>query len=349
MSRKVICFFIFILIMIGSVATITSEPVSPAIIAVMDIETGAGVENSLAIPITMVVMEELTSSGAYRVMDRARRDEILKEKGFKFGECHEADCYLRAGKLLGVSMAVTGRIDKVGASYLLALQRVNIETGIVEAAARESVAGDATGLVNAAAAAAKKLTPQKSVGTKSVLPPPPTAPARVGTCPDGMVYIPDGDFCIDRFEYPDRKGEIPKDYVNASEAVDLCRKVGKRLPTESEFEAACAGSLKLPFGYGEKYKKGVCNIPGGVAHAKVLPAGSLESCANDYGVFDMIGNMWEWVESGSKGRQVLKGGSYMSTMPAFVTCGDRLDPQEQQGIGWGRGYDFGFRCAKDAE
>jgi len=349
MKRRFIYFFILVLVMMGSGTSVTSEPSAPAILAVMDIETGNGAEASLSVPITMVVIDELASCGAYRVMDRGKREEVLKEKGFKFSECREAGCYRQAGKLLGVTMVVTGRIDKVGASYLLTLQRVNIETGMVDATARESVAGDATGLVNAAAAAAKKLAPQKAVETKSVLPPSQTPPARVGICPEDMVYIPEGDFCIDRFEYPDRKGEMPKSYVNASEAVDLCRKAGKRLPTEAEFEAACIGSRKLPFGYGEKYKKGVCNIPGGVAHAKVLPAGSLESCANDYGVFDMIGNMWEWVESSSKGRQVLKGGSYMSSMPSYVTCGDRLDPQEQQGIGWGRGYDFGFRCAKAAE
>ena len=267
MNKRIIYFLILVLVIVCLQKTVISES-SPAILAVIDVETGVGVENSLSVPITMVVIDELASSGSYQVIDRARRDEILKEKGFKFSECHETDCYRQAGKLLEVTVLVTGRIDKVGASYLLVLQRVNIETGLVEFAARESVAGDAAGLVNAAAAAAKKLVPPKAVEIKPVLaPPPPISPARVGICPEDMVFIPEGNFCIDRFEYPNRKGEVPKGYVTAGEAENICRSAGKRLPTETEFEAACVGGQKPPFGYGEKYKKGACNVLGGIVHA----------------------------------------------------------------------------------
>jgi len=349
MKRLVAFFPFFIFVTAFSILIGVSAPTAGPVIVVMDIETGSGVETSLSVPITMVVIDEVTSWGAYQVMDRARREEILKEKGFKWGDCREADCYRQAGKLIGAAFVVTGRIDKVGSSYLMVLQRVNIESGMVESTARETVTGDTAALIAAAATAAKKLTPPKPPVTYAEPPSPTAPPPPLRSCRNGMVYIPEGNFCIDRFEYPNKKGEIPKNYVTAEKAADLCRKDGKRLPTETEFEAACIGSRKLPFGYGDKFKKGACNLSGGFKGAKAVPSGSLEGCSNDYGVFDMVGNVWEWTDGGSRGRPVLKGGSYMSSLPSYVTCGERHDPQEQQGIGWGGGYDFGFRCAKDAE
>ncbi|GEM_PF-3524454 len=346
MRKRITLVLVVVLVAVLPMSSGESSPDPAPLIVVMDIETGPGVQDSMGVPLTMVVMDELMNSGAYRVMGRGRRDEILKEHDFKSGDCSGADCYLKAGKLLGVAFVVIGRVDKIGYSFLLMLQRVNVSTGNVEASAKKSASGDESGLVEAAVSAAKKLY-------SPVAPPPARSPeeprAPEGKCPQDMVYIPEGNFCMDRFEYPNRKGERPEKYVAFKQAVELCHEAGKRLPTEAEFEAACMGGRKLQFGYGDKYKKGACNVGGGIRRAKVAAAGDYQDCTNDYGVFDMIGNMWEWTDDGSGAKSELKGGSYTSTLPSMVNCSERFNPQEQQDIGWGGGYDFGFRCAKNAE
>lgn len=45
--------------------------------------------------------------------------------------------------------------------------------------------------------------------------------------------------CMDRFEWPNRAGELPPVMMRFGEAQDECRSVGKRLCTEFEWELAC--------------------------------------------------------------------------------------------------------------
>ncbi len=322
------------------------------VLGVLDIKTAQGVDESLSAPLAMVVMEEV-SSGSLSVMSRAKMEEIFKNKGFDYSKCTGEDCPQKAAEILKVDFLVTGRLHRLGDSYLLILQLLDVEKGTIAAAARKTVSVNEEGkLVDAAAAAARELVekyegkPEAESGDK---PESPEAQTETGDCPEGMVYVPKGHFCIDKFEYPNRKGRKPKSGVTFNEARALCKKAGKRLPTEAEFEAACKGPDDAKFGYGDKFRKGACNLSGSLVKSSVAPSGSMKKCACPYGAYDMVGNLWEWTDDGTGSRPVLKGGSYMSTLSAWVTCSERFVPQEQQGFGWGGGYDFGFRCAADAD
>jgi len=64
--------------------------------------------------------------------------------------------------------------------------------------------------------------------------------------------------CIDQLEFPNIPCTYPVTWVRASEAVALCRAVGKRLCDAHEWEGACAGQLLPPdynFGIPKRYKK----------------------------------------------------------------------------------------------
>ena len=48
-------------------------------------------------------------------------------------------------------------------------------------------------------------------------------------------------FCMDRYEFPNRKGEVPATCASWADAKAICGHVGKRLCGEKEWEAACRG------------------------------------------------------------------------------------------------------------
>lgn len=53
--------------------------------------------------------------------------------------------------------------------------------------------------------------------------------------------------------------------------------------------------------WGDDWIDGVCNVPGTdgqATQAEELPAGSLPDCVSAFGVYDLVGNLWEWTDPG---------------------------------------------------
>ncbi len=170
-------------------------------------------------------------------------------------------------------------------------------------------------------------------------------------------------FCIDQFEYPNRAGEKPVVMTSWNQAKASCEKDGKRLCGESEWTLACEGQERLPYPYGYARNADACNIdkphPDVDEKAFANPrtrdaeaarldqrdaSGTREACVSPYGVYDMTGNVDEWVvnEGGKPYKSGLKGGYWGPVR-------DRCRPMTIAHNEEFSFYQIGFRCCSDTD
>lgn len=188
-------------------------------------------------------------------------------------------------------------------------------------------------------------------------------------CPSGMVRVK--DFCVDRYEAPNRKGARPLAMQSASDADAWCAAHHKRLCKEDEWIDACEGEEHRAYPYGNDHVDDRCNdgkpwkevnettlnkwpAPEAQAHAKDLyqaaRSGSKRKCVSEDGVYDLTGNVEEWVvrtrDHANDWPYLLVGcywsGCYGGGKPTCHSTNNAHGPEF-------RFYETGFRCCKDAK
>lgn len=89
----------------------------------------------------------------------------------------------------------------------------------------------------------------------------------------------------------------PWRYVSRDQAMQMCARSGKRLPTSQEWYLLSLGMADV-----EK----ACNV----SSKNVSETGSFEACVSPGGTFDLVGNVWEWVSD-----DVINGTHNMRQLP----------------------------------
>jgi iron(II)-dependent oxidoreductase len=206
--------------------------------------------------------------------------------------------------------------------------------------------------------------------------------------PEGMVYVPagnfimgsiygdpderpkhidyTGEFYIDKYEvsnlefsnfdtkfsFPEGRENSPA-IVNWHNANEYAKWIGKRLPTEKEWEKAARGTDGRTFPWGNSFEETY------VAWDRLDSRGSaIAKPESPYGCLDMAGSVWEWTsdwykpypgnefhmeEYGEK-YKVMRGGSnfnnysFNRTSQRYYLLPDKISK-----------YFVGFRCVKDIE
>lgn len=127
----------------------------------------------------------------------------------------------------------------------------------------------------------------------------------------------------------------PVDSVGWNDATAYCKRVGMRLPTESEWEyAAYGGTAELP-------KAPLGSLAWYDANSNDSTHPVAAKLPNGYGLSDTLGNVWEWVQDAGKqpGEHILKGGSFYNIARDIRVSGRLSAPADL------RHRDLGFRCA----
>jgi sulfatase modifying factor 1 len=164
-------------------------------------------------------------------------------------------------------------------------------------------------------------------------------------------------------------GVFPQGYISEVQAIQACGLSGKRLCKAKEWRQACMGPTHKRYGYADKSAPGKCNdhgrspmialyanenlskrdkwdwermnrpelnqFEGTLAHT-----GEHDECTNDYGVYDMVGNLHEWVDDPNG---TFQGGYYQDTTLNGEGCQYVTSAHEARY----HDYSTGFRCCED--
>jgi formylglycine-generating enzyme required for sulfatase activity len=136
--------------------------------------------------------------------------------------------------------------------------------------------------------------------------------------------------------------ELPINCVSHAEAEAYCANLGKRLPSEREWQWAARGGRKgSPYSWGSArpgYKR--LNMAESDGTPQLVPVRAYDPGA--FGLYDMAGNVWEWTagDPAATGCHA-RGGGYRSLDPAEVRATSVLEAGSRRH----RSDEVGFRCA----
>jgi len=149
--------------------------------------------------------------------------------------------------------------------------------------------------------------------------------------------------------------KCPATMINWHDAISYCKSKNARLPSEAEWEKAARGPAGYRYSFGEISDQSKGNF----ANSFKLGAKTVNSFQpNGYGLYNMSGNVWEWVDdwfslypktkidkltSIALNEKMVRGGSWYNSA-YYINVGMRfkLNPEIKLNS-------IGFRCAWDVQ
>ena len=231
----------------------------------------------------------------------------------------------------------------------------NIELEMVAVPGGEFVMGSASG------DGIPEETPQRSVSID---------PFFVGKYPvtqaqwQAVARLPRVDIDLELDPSVYKGSSLPVEWVSWQDAVEFCKRLSQltgrnyRLPSEAEWEYACRATTTTAYHFGPVLTPDLANYDDPSVGRRLTTAVGSFNVANEFGLFDMHGNVWElcadywhdnyegapldgipWTTGGYSDLRVIRGGSWVYPMQNSRSA-ERLNETLNQ-----RSNDTGFRVA----
>ncbi len=126
-------------------------------IAILDLESGSGVDEALAKDTADLIRGDMISLNMFTVLERGQMKEILKEQEFSLTGCVDTSCAVKIGQLLSANKILIGKISKFGKTYTINIRIVDVEKGVGEFA-EKITAGSQDEIPNKVTSLVKKLS-----------------------------------------------------------------------------------------------------------------------------------------------------------------------------------------------
>ena len=140
-----------------------------------------------------------------------------------------------------------------------------------------------------------------------------------------------------------KKRSHPVVHISLKDALSFCAWIGKKLPSEYEWEAGARTKKGYPFPWGSQWKENACNTENS-GKGDTSPVDEYETGINELGISETLGNVWEWtterIEKHNKTFYIAKGGSFVSDQSVRLWSRFFLKPDFTANI-------LGFRCIVD--
>jgi len=339
----------------------------------------AGEEHKdIAALVTAVLQEELGRSGKFTLIERTRLKEVIEEITFQHSGITEDETATEIGKHFNVELLFFAQIHRIRPDYAATLKIVDVGTNQVLRVEEQALGRNQPAFRDSTRKLARHLLQATSLLAPSEMVLMPTGAFNMGSAHGLADEMPVHPVAVDAF-YIDRHEvsriayheylrsqnlapesaladpEHPMTLISWNDAQNYCSWLGKRLPTEAEWEFAARGASGRPYPWGDKKPTTTLARFGGQFKGP-LTVYSLPQGATPEGIFHMAGNVAEWVQdwwgpyAGDKAKnptgpeegdyKVVRGGSWEPAADLRPTARGYHSPDR------GSAY-IGFRCARD--
>ena len=372
-------FIVFLLSLLSFLPSLAQERPRIAVVEVK----ASRVSKDISSYVHNLLEEKLSRSGKFSLVERSHLKEVIEEVSFQQSGITDAETITEIGKHLNVEKLFFAQVHHLRPDYKLTVKIIDVATNQIDRIEEQNL-----GSKNPAIKAATFKLAQRLIQTASLL-----APVEMVLLPAGKFLmgsnagLPDEQpphqvsisaFYLDRYEvsqiayqtFLEARGkgqsslpnpERAATMVSWTAAADYCQQLGKRLPTEAEWEYAArsAEGRIYPWGNAPPTRSQAHYLGG---HSKgPFEVDSLPQSATPEGLFHLAGNVAEWVQDwwdhgyyatspaadpsgpAEGDYKVVRGGSWSQPADELRTTARAYHSMDR-----GSGY-IGFRCAKSAE